>query len=426
MIGVIKIGVHNIGKCIRQHSCRFALSPAIKLPKSALLPVNGQRVKFINITKRYQKFSLIAASLLMAAIAGCGGGGGGGSSSVIFLAPPQVLPTEESPGNNVIDDPVIVLLDDDNDGVANTNDNCVADFNPDQLDSDFDGMGDACEADSDGDGLEDGLDNCRFDFNPDQLNIDADGLGDACDDDRDNDGVVNVADNCPNFPNESQLDTDADFLGNPCDDTPLGDDSDQARGADTEQTCVSCFEPVGDTSRAAVASGLTVLASITTIPSDVPPPAQSLCYTDGFLREAAAIAELEGAEDFPDSPDFAPTVFQDFGNQTITLTDNSGTLRSIWTDFVSISFGGTLRFTHLSGPPGDSLIVMFQRTGAGELEIIAFNDDQSDDNLRFQLEVPLLNPGNYCIAVVPFDRQPFIATEPFVYTTEFFRNTLLN
>ena len=383
---------------------------------------------FYRTTKRHQKRTLVAAaSLMIATIAGCGSG----NSTTNNVDPPNVFPTTDQMnfGNNTNtenNNPIIEPLDSDNDGIANSADNCVADFNPDQLDTDLDGLGDACESDSDGDGLEDGLDNCRFEFNPDQLNIDADGLGDACDNDRDNDGITNIADNCPAYPNSSQQDTDGDLLGNPCDDTPLGDDSDQARGADTEQDCVSCFEPISETSRAALASGLGVLASITTIPSDEPPPAQSLCYTDGFLREVATLLELEGADQFPDSPDFQPTVFQDYGSQSFGLTDNSGTPRIIWTDFVSISFGGTLRFTHTSGPPEDSAIFLFQRTGAGVLEVLAFNDDRPDGNLQFQLEVPLLNPGNYCIAVVPFDLQPFLASESLVYSTEFFRNTLLN
>jgi len=109
-------------------------------------------------------------------------------------------------------------LDGDGDGVWNAIDNCVLVPNPDQLDTDGDGDGDACDADDDGDGFLDLVDNCPLIANPDQANFDGDGQGDVCDPDDDNDGIDDVVDNCPTIFNQNQTDTDFDGQGNACDD----------------------------------------------------------------------------------------------------------------------------------------------------------------------------------------------------------------
>jgi len=82
----------------------------------------------------------------------------------------------------------------DYDGVANDGtDNCPAAWNPEQTDTDGDGIGDAC-------------DNCRLVVNPSQTDTDSDGVGDACVIDDDNDGFTDALewyvgtdplDNCP-------------------------------------------------------------------------------------------------------------------------------------------------------------------------------------------------------------------------------------
>ncbi len=141
----------------------------------------------------------------------------------------------------------------DGDGVAENADNCPNEggmlesgvsaplasetYNPDQLDSDFDGTGDACDSpgDIDGDGiLPDGDlplsstidnrcegpvdpdlplcdDNCPLDANPNQLDTDMDLVGDACD-------------NCPLMVNGFQVDSDFDGTGDECDPDDEGDD----------------------------------------------------------------------------------------------------------------------------------------------------------------------------------------------------------
>ena len=79
--------------------------------------------------------------------------------------------------------PVPAGEDGDDDGVADSNDNCVTTPNGDQIDSDGDGAGNACDDDDDNDGLTDLLDNCPLVPNtPDQADSDGDLIGDACDD----------------------------------------------------------------------------------------------------------------------------------------------------------------------------------------------------------------------------------------------------
>ena len=70
--------------------------------------------------------------------------------------------------------------DNDNDGYADLIDNCPFDSNPDQIDSNYDGIGDIC-SDIDNDAIIDGNDNCPSNFNPNQADNDSDGIGNTCD-----------------------------------------------------------------------------------------------------------------------------------------------------------------------------------------------------------------------------------------------------
>ena len=84
---------------------------------------------------------------------------------------------------------------------------------PDQLDVDGDGAGDACDScpevfnalqsDTDGDGIGDLCDVCEAIVDPDQGDGDGDGFGDVCD-------------NCPELANPDQEDSDGDGLGDAC------------------------------------------------------------------------------------------------------------------------------------------------------------------------------------------------------------------
>ncbi|TYA60083.1 choice-of-anchor B family protein [Formosa maritima] len=86
------------------------------------------------------------------------------------------------------DEPVdpIIIVDTDDDGIPNATDNCPNEFNPNQEDSNDNGIGDACEEitenDLDNDGILDDIDNCPLTPNPGQEDSDNDGIGDVCDD----------------------------------------------------------------------------------------------------------------------------------------------------------------------------------------------------------------------------------------------------
>jgi len=114
-------------------------------------------------------------------------------------------------------------LDVDGDGITDALDNCPLVPNPDQLDSDGNGAGDACDGDDDGDGIDDGADNCPRTPNPGQEDLDGDGVGDVCDGDTDGDGLDDLLDNCPLTPNPGQEDLDSDGVGDLCDPDVDGD-----------------------------------------------------------------------------------------------------------------------------------------------------------------------------------------------------------
>jgi hypothetical protein len=135
------------------------------------------------------------------------------------------------------------FVDVDNDAVEDECDNCPIKINPDQIDNDGDGVGDEC-------------DNCPANTNPDQADSDSDGTGDACDCDdildgdrngyvdEDNDGAEDECDNCPINTNPDQVNSDGDTAGNVCDcDDGLDGDGNGFLDADNdglEDECDNC------------------------------------------------------------------------------------------------------------------------------------------------------------------------------------------
>ncbi|MCI5144154.1 MAG: hypothetical protein D3923_01195 [Candidatus Electrothrix sp. AR3] len=116
------------------------------------------------------------------------------------------------------------ISDIDGDNKPDNTDNCPNIYNPDQLDTDGDGIGDLCEADTDQDGIIDDIDNCIFVHNTDQKDVSGlSGVGDACEPDADNDGIPDVIDNCPINPNTLQEDSNNNGIGDACEADPDGD-----------------------------------------------------------------------------------------------------------------------------------------------------------------------------------------------------------
>lgn len=117
----------------------------------------------------------------------------------------------------------VVLNDDDDDAIINIQDNCKTVANTDQLNTDNDDQGDACDSDDDNDGYQDNMDAFPLDASE---HVDSDGDG--------------VGDNSDAFPQDGSetVDTDNDGVGN---NTDTDDDND---GYSDEQELLDGTDPL--------------------------------------------------------------------------------------------------------------------------------------------------------------------------------------
>ena len=189
-----------------------ALDVLAQDPATLIIPNTNQTVGEVQAILVSEKETTGASSISTAAIET-------GGTVVTNTAPAETNPDIDGDGVLNIDDAFPLnaneSTDSDNDGIGD-----VADLDDDNngiLDVDEGQAAVITATDTDGDGIpDDAPDNCIANYNPSQTNSDDDEDGDVCDTDDDNDGVLDTADLFPTDPAE-QSDADKDGIGDVAD-----------------------------------------------------------------------------------------------------------------------------------------------------------------------------------------------------------------
>lgn len=135
----------------------------------------------------------------------------------------------------------------DDDSHLDLSDNCPLVTNEDQLDSDADGPGNACDPDDDNDNVADASDAFPLDIN-EYVDTDGDGIGNNADTDDDGDGIEDTADAFP-LNRSKSTDTDGDGIGNNEDDDDDNDgttDTNDAFPLDDSESRDTDNDGIGD------------------------------------------------------------------------------------------------------------------------------------------------------------------------------------